>query len=361
MQSNLDDNKDNTPETTTESTVEESDEATRLTDAVPIGWARVVANMRQRFAEELETVSAQAGQVTKELQGARNESAELRRRLDMQIEILKGVVDLITQDRHGPVGESVDLTLKQAAGTTTSTTISEASSDDHLDDDSSDTEYRHKTRQHPSGSVAGDMETDHDASESATARSQTMSPQTTGWTAANKSSEQGGTCLERCLGDGADSTSEFDSDWPGEVYDKDSPGHSSTPTPSPPTPSDAHFEQPIDIGTLPDLPAPSGTTRPRFSGPRRTTARYASGPPGRPLRYHRMGRSVASVWREWKHGAHGNPPAGALEARYGTGWRAGTLQERKYGSNWVAVRNIVVEYVEAICEDKGLTSKEAVR
>ncbi|PNY22942.1 Uncharacterized protein TCAP_07030 [Tolypocladium capitatum] len=237
--------------------------------------------------------------------------------------------------------------------------VSEASSGEYLDGVSTGAEYHHKSRQYRSRSVAGDMETHHDASPSTTARPRTLGARATAWTAVNKQSEQDGASHEHSLSDGADSQSDSGSGWPGEECDMDPPGRSmsSTPTPSLPTPS----EYSIDISTLPDLPPPSGTARPRYSGPRRTTARYASGPPGRPLRFHRMGRSVADVWNEWMRGAHGNPPLGALEARYGTGWRAGTLQERKYGSNWVAGRRIVVDYVEGMCEDRGLTSRDAVQ
>lgn len=465
-------NSDNTHKTTGCATQES--ETSGMADGVPAGLARVVVNMQQHFVEELETVSAQVGRVTSELQEARAESAELRRLLDIQVEILNAVVDLITEDRYGPVGDSValpDLAVKQAVGTeqavgseyqgptaqgnqplpgsptpgapkrvealpsvhsksdepseqdfsparvsptaqarsrtatkrkkdssvppaappstritrgaslkaskrskrtppsspnqtpqeTSPSSISEGSPQEDLDDDSADDEYRHKTRQSLSRSVAGYMGTDEYTTEETTARPQTMSPQTTGWKAVNimEPPEQGEASREQSPSDGADSQSDFDSDVAGEEYATDSPSHSSTPAPSLPTPSAAPSAHPVDASALPDLPPPGRAAR--YSGPRRTAARYASGPPGRPLRYHRMGRSVAGVWTEWKHGAHGNPPVGALEARYGTGWRAGTLQERKYGSNWVAVRKIVVEYVEAMCADGGLASAEAVR
>ena len=110
----------------------------------------------------------------------------------------------------------------------------------------------------------------------------------------------------------------------------------------------------------PSPPPPSTLPKPRYSTPRQTGYRYASGPPSRPFRYHRMPKTVALVWQEWKRGLHGNPPIEALEQKYGTGWRSGTLKERKYASNYVGVRQKIVRKVEEICEE-GRSEEEVLR
>ncbi|KKP07716.1 hypothetical protein THAR02_00105, partial [Trichoderma harzianum] len=121
------------------------------------------------------------------------------------------------------------------------------------------------------------------------------------------------------------------------------PNITSTPTKSPPSSS-------------------SSSSRPRYSTPRHTTLpRYASGPPSGPFRFHRMGRTVLDVWTEYKHGKKGNPAIEALERQYATGWRTGTLREIKYASNYVGVRQKVVNKVEEICAREGIAPEEACR
>ncbi|KAG5792811.1 hypothetical protein H9Q69_008113 [Fusarium xylarioides] len=120
-----------------------------------------------------------------------------------------------------------------------------------------------------------------------------------------------------------------------------------------------------DIPNAPATPSPSLSdkdleiTKTRYSAPRSVAYRYASGPPGRKFKYYRMPKSVALVWEEWKHGSNGNPPIQSLEEKYSTRWRMGTLQERKYASNYVGVRQKVVRKVEEMCEQKGLTPEKA--
>jgi hypothetical protein len=99
--------------------------------------------------------------------------------------------------------------------------------------------------------------------------------------------------------------------------------------------------------------------KPRYSVPRSVGYRHAAGPPGRRFKYHRMPKTVALVWQEWKHGSHGNPAIEALEKKYSTTWRMGTLQERKYASNYVGVRQKIVRKVEEMCEEEGLTVVQA--
>lgn len=107
-------------------------------------------------------------------------------------------------------------------------------------------------------------------------------------------------------------------------------------------------------------PSDPGTERPRYSVSRSVAPRFAIGPPGlQPFKYHRMPKTVALVWQEWKHGSYGNPAIEALENKYNTSWRMGTLQERKYASNYVGVRQKIVRKVEEMCEEEGITAEEA--
>ncbi|KAL2690136.1 hypothetical protein Neosp_004204 [[Neocosmospora] mangrovei] len=99
--------------------------------------------------------------------------------------------------------------------------------------------------------------------------------------------------------------------------------------------------------------------KPRYSVPRSVGYRYATGPPGRRFKYHRMPKTVALVWTEWKHGLHGNPAIEELERNHGTTWRLGTLQERKYASNYVGVRQKIVRKVEEMCEEGSIGVEEA--
>ena len=106
-------------------------------------------------------------------------------------------------------------------------------------------------------------------------------------------------------------------------------------------------------------PSESDTEKPRYSVSRSVAPRHANGPPGKPFKYHRMPKTIAAVWQEWKIGSHGNPAIEELEAKYNTTWRMGTLKERKYASNYVGVRQKIVRKVEEMCEELGIGVTEA--
>ncbi|KAF5237231.1 hypothetical protein FAUST_6142 [Fusarium austroamericanum] len=96
-----------------------------------------------------------------------------------------------------------------------------------------------------------------------------------------------------------------------------------------------HQEQEPE-GTSPS-PPPSeeddaDAEKPRYTVSRSTAPRFTSGPSGPRFKYHRMPKTVALVWQEWKHGSNGNPAIEELENKYNTSWRMGTLQERKYAN-----------------------------
>ncbi|RSL45072.1 hypothetical protein CEP54_014417 [Fusarium duplospermum] len=108
-----------------------------------------------------------------------------------------------------------------------------------------------------------------------------------------------------------------------------------------------------------ESPPPTEDYKPRYSVPRSVGYRYATGPPNHRFKYHRMPKTVFLVWTEWKHGLHGNPAIEELERKHGTTWRLGTLQERKYASNYVGVRQKIVRKVEEMCEQGGIGVEEA--
>ncbi|KAL7951292.1 hypothetical protein V8C42DRAFT_303632 [Trichoderma barbatum] len=138
------------------------------------------------------------------------------------------------------------------------------------------------------------------------------------------------------------------------------PSARSPPSPSPLPPCPSKKEKPTTL--TPTSSSPSQTPSSRYSTPRYTTIpRYASGPPDRPFRFHRMGRTVLDVWKEYKHGKKGNHAIEYLEKNYATGWRTGTLQDIKYASNYVGVRQKVVGQVEEMCEREGISAEEACK
>ncbi|KAM6478816.1 hypothetical protein HDV62DRAFT_400407 [Trichoderma sp. SZMC 28011] len=144
-------------------------------------------------------------------------------------------------------------------------------------------------------------------------------------------------------------------------YSASPPQSPRSPSPTP-LPRRPQTPTPKIITTPTKSPPSSSSSRPRYSTPRHTTLpRYASGPPSRPFRFHRMGRTVLDVWTEYKHGKKGNPAIESLERQYATGWRTGTLREIKYASNYVGVRQKVVSKVEEICAREGIEPEEACR
>ncbi|KAH7309611.1 hypothetical protein B0I35DRAFT_482366 [Stachybotrys elegans] len=100
--------------------------------------------------------------------------------------------------------------------------------------------------------------------------------------------------------------------------------------------------------------------KPRYSKPRQTELRIALGPPDNQFRYYRMSRTVAGVWAQYHHGTDGNHAIRQLEEKFGTGWRGGTTQEVKYGSNYVGVRKKIVRYVERTAEEEGAPVDEFI-
>ncbi|KAL6877365.1 hypothetical protein HDV57DRAFT_144723 [Trichoderma longibrachiatum] len=120
----------------------------------------------------------------------------------------------------------------------------------------------------------------------------------------------------------------------------------------------------------PKTPSPSPSTsasppsKPRYSTPRRTTLkRTNSGPQyAGKFTFRRMGRTVLSVWNEYKVDGSGGKPfrcIESLEKEYGTCWRTGSVGDIKYASNYVGVRKKIVDFVEGMCEGGKMTPEEA--
>jgi hypothetical protein len=136
---------------------------------------------------------------------------------------------------------------------------------------------------------------------------------------------------------------------------------SQQPPPSRPTP-------PETTAASPSPAAPS--SKPRYSTPRRTTLkRTNSGPQyAGKFTFRRRGRTVLSVWNEYKVDGDGGGIVGtgkpfrcieSLEKEYGTCWRTGSVGDIKYASNYVGVRKKIVDFVEGMCEHGKMTPEEA--
>lgn len=172
-------------------------------------------------------------------------------------------------------------------------------------------------------------------------------PRSTGWTAVNVPRSP---IEEEVVSVAGECESDYD---PSDEEDEAS--MTSSPPASP------GLSASSDLSTTPAISSSSdpSTSKPRYSAPRRTGHRHASGPPSRRFVFHRMPKTVALIWKEYKDGLHGNPSIESLEEQYGTGWRTGTLSERKYASNYVGVRQKIVRYVEGMVEG-GMSLQEAL-
>ncbi|KAH7157391.1 hypothetical protein B0J13DRAFT_649921 [Dactylonectria estremocensis] len=105
------------------------------------------------------------------------------------------------------------------------------------------------------------------------------------------------------------------------------------------------------------------TTKDRYSRPRSTGLHYAAGPPGggRYLFRQRL-KSVTIIWKEWNDGLDGDPSLESLERDYGTAWRRGSsLQELKYGGNYVGKRLKIVNQIRQMCEEQDISPEKACR
>lgn len=124
-------------------------------------------------------------------------------------------------------------------------------------------------------------------------------------------------------------------------------------------------EEDSDDETQSEAEAPSTTSPIATPNSRKRSSRsspcyeYASGPSERPFKYGRMPKTVAKIWQEYYRGLNGNPPISILERTYGTGWRTGNLKERKYGRNYVALREMVALRVDDMCSERGIKPAEA--
>ncbi|CEI60406.1 hypothetical protein FVEN_g6549 [Fusarium venenatum] len=127
--------------------------------------------------------------------------------------------------------------------------------------------------------------------------------------------------------------------------------------------SEEEHQEPEPTNRASPSPEPSedgdpDVEKPRYTLSRSIAPRFAAGPSGGRFKYFRMPKTVALVWQEWKHGSHGNLAIEELENKYNTSWRMGMLQERKYASNYIGVRQKIARQVEEMCEE-GITAKEA--
>ncbi|KAF4993591.1 hypothetical protein FGRMN_6309 [Fusarium graminum] len=355
-----------------------------LVEQVPMDLARVVVNMQDYYATELEAERQRTENLANQNEEMMARMEILEKRLQMHVVLMDGFVNFMREvkERNFTLADSAELEIAKAFGgehlqevkslapnyasiqssveqPTLSIEILSGSTDNAYNDtqpmredwscgshpfdelpptpgvDSTpvrSTGLRAPKRRNPPARPHRPMKRRSRANILSVKLRNTAS-----WTPFN--AESGGDSDNGNMGTNADS------DYTPDLEEDEEPEPRNVPaTPSPPL-SDDDFD--------------FDSTKPRYSVPRSVGYRHAAGPPGRRFKYNRMPKTVALVWQEWKHGSHGNPAIEELEKKYNTTWRMGTLQERKYASNYVGVRQKIVRKVEEMCEEDGMTVEQA--
>ncbi|KAF4958488.1 hypothetical protein FGADI_2412 [Fusarium gaditjirri] len=365
-------------------------------DKVPMSFARIVVNLQEHYAAELEAERQRTEELARQNEEMMRKMGEMERRLQMHVVLMDGFVGFMRDVKEGkfaggggaelgiakafggehlqevrglvaenymPVKPSVEqptkehMVLDEAEVQEIAPVIRHVSFDDTPSTPDLEappvrsTGRRAPKRKNPPLRPHREVK----RQTRATLRSVRLR-NTSSWTAINaRNSPYAGADSSG----GEDKDLDFTPDLEVEEDDEEEEGDEEQEVEGD---SDDEME---DIPNAPATPSPSlsdedlETTKTRYSAPRSVAYRYASGPPGRKFKYHRMPKTVALVWQEWKHGSNGNPPIQSLEEKYSTRWRMGTLQERKYASNYVGVRQKVVRKVEEMCHQKGLTPEKA--
>ncbi|KAM0557023.1 hypothetical protein ACHAPJ_005703 [Fusarium lateritium] len=361
-------------------------------EQVPFNLARVVVNMQEYYASELEAERQRTQELASQNEQMMKKMSDMEKRLQMHVVLMDGFVHFMREVKEGSFafGGSAELEIAKSFGgdhlkevrtlvshnfSTIQQSVEQPSFSEDILSEAED-DRRDTTQSTQDGSLfqselfdqlppTPDMDTAPVRSTGRRAPKRRNPPtrphpevkrrtranlrniqlrDTASWTPINAKNRSKRASVdleadsaEEQFGDGndLDYTSDF------EDEDQELPNPPASPSPSP-FPSDDD-ENP----------------KPRYSVPRSVGYRYAAGPPGRRFKYHRMPKTVALVWQEWKHGSHGNPAIEALEKRYNTTWRMGSLQERKYASNYVGVRQKIVRKVEEMCEGEGMSVEEA--
>ncbi|KAL7932512.1 hypothetical protein V8C35DRAFT_328486 [Trichoderma chlorosporum] len=393
-------------ETTVAITGNEQDEAgwgdtsaaVDVLEYLPLKVAKMIINMQQHYAAGLEELTGKLGGVNEALRAAREENGELKKRLDMHFGMLQQASKFLRSVRDGsfegpnaveegdveagrmnmdvppamaadrePVrstgrkatkrrGESGSCGLRRGGRRRTarkSAVRFEDGSDGMELDQTEETLREEENRQQ--GDQDEGEDNDHLKILAGAPRLQAILRKSA-WTAINHRH--------------SDTDPNADYRPPSPSYassaSDSSPPRTPSPSPSPATPPPSRT--PKRKTRTRKTPKPSSSASPpssdkrRYKTPRHTTIpRYACGPQDRPFHFLRMARTVLDVWTEYKHGTQGNHAIEFLERTYATDWRTGTVQQIKYGSNYVSVRLKVVSAVEDLCEKQGVSPEEACR
>ncbi|KAK2673761.1 hypothetical protein RAB80_011304 [Fusarium oxysporum f. sp. vasinfectum] len=318
------------------------EEIDREVEKVPMSLARIVVNMQEHYAAESEAERQRTEELASQNEEMMRKMGEMERRLQMHVVLMDGFVGFMRDVKEGKfaIGGGAEMEIAKAFGgehlaevrglvaenyMPVQQSVEQPTTEPMVFDDEDEVQETAEVIRHVSvdeSSSTPDLEAPPVRSTGRRAPKRKNPPfeATSRGQATNKGN------FTEC------STSDDETE--------DIPNAPATPSSSL---SDENLE----------------TTKTRYSAPRSVAYRYASGPPRRKFKYHRMPKTVALVWQEWKHGSNGNPSIQSLEEKYSTRWRMGTLQERKYASNYVGVRQKVVRKVEEMCEQKGLTPEKA--
>ncbi|KAF9768330.1 hypothetical protein IL306_014398 [Fusarium sp. DS 682] len=362
-------------------------------DEVPISLARTVINMQEYYASELEAERQRTEELANQNEEMMRKMGEMERRLQMHVVLMDGFVGFMRDVKEGKFAASgsAELEIARAFGGDHLEAVRGLVADNHrpiqqsveqppakivLFDDEDHVPETAQVIRHVSfdeSPSTPDLEAPPVRSSGRRAPKRKNPPakphrevrrrtqanlrsvqlrNNSSWNPINAKSPYAGADLSNGEGDDHDYT-------PGPEVEKEDESEDESEEEED---SDDEME---DIPNAPATPSPSlsdgglETVKTRYSAPRSVAYRYANGPAGRKFKYHRMPKTVALVWQEWKHGSHGNPSIQSLEERYSTKWRMGTLQERKYASNYVGVRQKIVRKVEEMIEEEGLTPEQA--
>ncbi|KAK2930176.1 hypothetical protein FoTM2_010516 [Fusarium oxysporum f. sp. vasinfectum] len=345
------------------------EEIDREVEKVPMSLARIVVNMQEHYAAESEAERQRTEELASQNEEMMRKMGEMERRLQMHVVLMDGFVGFMRDVKEGKfaIGGGAEMEIAKAFGgehlaevrglvaenyMPVQQSVEQPTTEPMVFDDEDEVQETAEVIRHVSvdeSSSTPDLEAPPVRSTGRRAPKRKNPPlrphreakrqtratlrsvrlrNTSSWTAINtRSSPYAGADLSEVEDDSDDETEDIPN--------------------APATPSSSLSDENLE------------TTKTRYSAPRSVAYRYASGPPRRKFKYHRMPKTVALVWQEWKHGSNGNPSIQSLEEKYSTRWRMGTLQERKYASNYVGVRQKVVRKVEEMCEQKGLTPEKA--
>ncbi|KAF4338645.1 high-osmolarity-induced transcription factor [Fusarium beomiforme] len=347
----------------------------RAVEGFPFSLARTVVNMQECYASELEAERHRTEELANQNEEMMRRMGEMERRLQMHVVLMDGFVGFMRDVKEGKFAGagSAELEIARAFGgehleavrglvadnrRTVQQSVEQPANEMVLFDDGVDVPETVPVIRHVSfDELPSTPDLEASPVRSSGRRAPKRKKPTSKASSSNEATNTGKYPKRADLSNGEGDDHDYAPD--PEVEDDNESGEESEEEEND---SDDEME---DIPNAPATPSPSHSdgdlegVKTRYSAPRSVAYRYANGPPGRKFKYHRMPKTAALVWQEWKQGSHSNPSIQSLEERYNTKWRMGTLQERKYASNYVGVRQKIVRKVEEMIEEEGLTAQQA--